>query len=212
MTLADVVRQMVEQALNSAVISSAGGDSPKKNYVMSVDINPVDFEGILEETQRNIINDIMEERELAIFQNKQQSTRQGDPAKDALQLITGNIGATPQSIVTRLVPLLGPAMLIFMLPEIVKFVVEYLIKPGGIFDVRFKREIQKEQFGFYSRQTQYDSSHGYRNVIIQGVNGFKAEQGSFHASTFRDIKEQGGLNVQNARIGLTDKALGFQGR
>lgn len=204
---------MVQSSLDSLVISSAGGDSPKQNYVIDVEIPAVDFEGIIEDSIRELVNDAVDERDLAGGgATARAKGKEGGDAKDALSLITGSIGATPQSLVSRLVPMLGPAMLIFLLPEIFKFVLNELIKPGGPFDVRFKREIQKEQFGFYDRQTQWDSSHGYRNVIIQGVNGFKAEQGSFHASMFRDIKEGGGGNVRINRIGLTDKALGFQGR
>ena len=207
---------MMQTAFDTLLITSAGGDSPKQNRVIDVEIPAVDFQGILDDSIRELINDAIDEREIAggggvTARGKQTPGAQGQ-AQEALQLITGGIGSTPQSLVSRLVPLLGPAMLIFMLPEIFKFIVGELIKPGGPFDVRFKREMLKEQFGFYDRQTQWDSSHGYRNVIIQGVNGFKAEQGSFHASMFRDIKEQGGTNVQSARIGLTDKAFGFQGR
>jgi len=206
---------MMQNAFDSLLITSAGGDSPKQNRVIDVEIPAVDFEGILDDNIRELINDAIDEREIAggggaSTRAKQSPGSQGQ-AQEALQLLTGGIGSTPQSIVQRLVPMLGPAMLLFMLPEIFKFVLNEMIKPGGPFDVRFKREIQKEQFGFYDRQTQWDSSHGYRNVIIQGVNGFKAEQGSFHASTFRDIKEAGGSNIQLNRIALTDKAYGFQG-
>lgn len=210
MTLVDLIRQMIEQAVTSAVISSAGGDSPKKNYVMAVDINPVDFDSILNDEVRTLINDAMEERELAVFQNKKTPIKEADPAKEVLSLVGGNLGASPTSIVSMLIPMLGPAMLVFLLPQIIKFVIGELIKPGGVFDTRFRREVEKEQFGFYNRQMQYDSQHGYRNVIIQGVNGFKKDQGSFHASAFRDITEGYGNQYRLSRIGLTDKAQGFK--
>jgi len=205
---------MIEQALESAVISSAGGDSPKKNYVFkgSVNINPIDFEDILDNKMRDMVAEAMPQS-VGTGTSKEPAQVGGiDQAKDTLSLLTGNIGATPQSIVASLVPLLGPAMLIFMLPQIVKFVINEMIKPGGPFDVRFKREIQKEHYAFYNRQTQWDTQYGYRNVIIQGVDGFKAEQGSFHGSTFRDIKEGTGNGYRMSTIGLTDKAYGFMVR
>ena len=210
MTFTDVMRQMVEQALNSAVISSAGGDSPKRNFVMSIDINSADFEGILEDSIRNIVNESLEERELAYTPTAKEKSKSTNPAEQALSFLGGKLGASPQSIVASLAPVLGPAIIVLMLPKILEFVLQELTKPGGVFDTRFRRELQKEQFGFYDRQLQYDSRYGHRNVIIQGVNGFKREQGAFHASTFRDITEGTGEGFRLSRIGLTDKAYGFR--
>jgi len=214
MAFSEALAGWLSRIIYSMRITSANPTHVNQVFANSAEINPADFDKILTDEIKGIINETLDEREIDAFEHRRGSQREAgaqDQAKDVLSLITGSIGSTPQSIVSRLVPLLGPAMLAFMLPEIVKFVVAYLIKPGGPFDVRFRREIQKEQFGFYDRQTQWDTQHGYRNVIIQGVNGFKAEQGSFHASTFRDIKEGTGTGYRLSRIGITDKAYGFKG-
>jgi hypothetical protein len=212
MTATDVIRQMMEQAFDSAVVSSSGGDSPKNNFIKSVDVNPVDFDNILNNAIRDLINETLEEREFTASGSGTELAKEaaGFGAGDALSLFSGNLGANPASIARQLAPLLGPAIIAFMMPEIVKFIVAELTKPGGVIDTRFRREIPKEQLQFYDRQLQYDTGYGYRNVIIQGVNGFKMDQGSFHASTFRDINEGFGTQYRLSRIGLTDKALGVR--
>jgi hypothetical protein len=93
---------------------------------------------------------------------------------------------------------------------VAKFVVDILIAPGGPFDTRFRREIEKEQFGFYDRQTQYDTQYGYRNVIIQGRQSFLSNQGVFHASTFKDVMQGTGTQYRLSRIEISDKALGIR--
>ncbi len=71
-------------------------------------------------------------------------------------------------------------------------------------------EIEKEQFGFYDRQTQYDTQYGYRNVIIQGRQAFLSNQGVFHASTFKDVMQGTGTQYRLSRIEIDDKALGIR--
>jgi hypothetical protein len=118
-------------------------------------------------------------------------------------------GMSAMGILGRLAPLLGPAAALLIAPMVADFVLKELTRPGGPWDTRFRRNIEREQFGFYNRQIQHDTQYGYRNVIIQGVNGFKMSQGAFHASTFRDINEGFGDQYRLSRIGITDKAQGF---
>ena len=128
------------------------------------------------------------------------------------ELLMSSMSArSPTALLARLAPILGPAAIALMMPTIIETVVDALTAPGAPFDTRFKREMQKEQFGFYDRQLQYDTEYGYRQVIIQGVNGFRRDQGSFHASTFRDIMEGTGDQYRLSRIQITDKAHGVRG-
>lgn len=127
------------------------------------------------------------------------------------QGVVGKLGtASPMALMRMLAPFLGPAAVILLAPIVAKFVVDILIAPGGPFDTRFRREIEKEQFGFYDRQTQYDTQYGYRNVIIQGYQSFLSNQGVFHASTFKDVMQGTGTQYRLSRIEIDDKALGIR--
>jgi hypothetical protein len=120
-------------------------------------------------------------------------------------------GISGMGALARLAPLLGPAVAVLVIPVVFDFVIKELSRPGGPWDTKFRRAVQQEEFGFYNRQLQHDMQYGYRNVIIQGVNGFKRSQGAFHASAFRDINEGYGTQYRLSRVGITDKALGFWG-
>ena len=206
--LSAAIAQMFFQFAGSADITSAGGDSPKRNVIRSFDINAADFDAILEAAIRNIVEQTMVEKEAT--QDVQEGTDILGGAQDALGLVTGNLGANPMGLVRSLAPLLGPAMVALMAPVIFKFFIEELTRPGGLMDTRFRRDIEKEQFGFYNRQLQYDTQYGYRNVIIQGRQSFISQQGNFHASTFRDINEGTGTQYRLSRIEISDKALGIR--
>jgi len=128
-----------------------------------------------------------------------------------IQALIGQMGAkNPMAIMRMLAPFLGPAAVALLAPMVIEFVVNELTKPGNLLDTRFRRDIEKENHGFYDRQLQWDTQYGYRNVIIQGNRTFLSQQGKFHASLFRDINEGTGVGVRMTRIEIDDKALGIR--
>ncbi len=128
-----------------------------------------------------------------------------------IQAIIGQMGSkNPMALMRMIMPFLGPAALVLLAPMVLEFVVNELTKPGNILDTRFRRDIEKENLGFYNRQLQWDTQYGYRNVIVQGYQSFLSKQGNFHASTFRDINEGTGTQYRLSRIEIDDKALGIR--
>lgn len=114
----------------------------------------------------------------------------------------------PASLVAMGLRYLPHAALIAFAISLAPLIFDILIRPGGPFDVRFKRIVDDEINAFLARQTQKDTEFGYRQVIIQSKIGFTAPNGVNNYNTVRGIRE-GGLDKERlARIGMVDHTKG----
>ena len=114
----------------------------------------------------------------------------------------------PEIIVTMGFLYLPHAALVAFAISLAPLIFYLLIKPGGPFDVRFKRIVDNEINAFLSRQTQKDTEFGVRQVIIQSKLGFTASNGVNNYNTVRGIRE-GGLNKERLeRFGMVDQTKG----
>ena len=114
----------------------------------------------------------------------------------------------PVSLVGDALTMLPHAQLVIFASILVPLIINELTKPGGPFDLRFKRIIIKEINAFLARQTQKDTEMGVRQVIIQSKTGFTAANGKNNYNTVRGIRE-GGIDKERLdRIGMKDHAKG----
>ena len=92
--------------------------------------------------------------------------------------------------------LLPHAVLVSFVISLLPLIIHELTKPGGPYDLRFKRIVEKEFNSLMDRQTLHDISIGERGVIFQSRTGFINKNGqSSNANTLRMIRE-GGVNKQ----------------
>ncbi len=207
MTLVDIMRQMIEEALYGASISSAGGDSPKKNYVFAgtVNINPVDFEEVVNSEMESFI----QERLPTVIKENGEDIKKSileDPQfRQAIGLFRGG----PTGMVTNLLRVAGPVFIALLAPKMAEAVLKWITRPGGFLDLRFKRVLEDEQNAFLSRQTQYNTQLGFRQVTIQSVAGFRNINGIGSENNLRQIREGGTNGNRLAMIDITDHSKGL---
>lgn len=200
---------MIESAFETLIITSAGGDSPKQNRPIDYEISSADFQSILEDSIRDVVNDTLEERELV-----------GPPGKkkddDGFDLPgIGQIGSMIKNptgaITSRLLAATGAAGVIAMLIKpVTEAVIGELTRPGGFLDKRFRREMLNEIEFYLSRQQQQLTRIGERNVIIQAKAGFANQNQHSHDSIVRRIAEDRGDEYRVSGIGLNDRASGLK--
>jgi hypothetical protein len=207
MTLVDIMRQMIEQALYSASISSAGGDSPKKNYVFdgTVNINPIDYEDILNNEMagfmENKLPEVIEERGEEIKKSILESTE--------LVGMMGMMRGGPLGLVNKLLAFGGPLIVAMLAPAMAEEVFKWLTRPGGWLDIRFKRVLEAETNAFLDRQTQWNTQIGLRQVTIQSIAGFRNINGIGNENTLRQVREGGANGNRLALIDFTDHSKGL---
>ena len=119
------------------------------------------------------------------------------------------LALNPTSLFGESLMHLPQAALIAFAISIAPVVFEYITRPGGPMDVRWKRVLELEFNAFLARQTQKDTQMGPRQVIIQSKVGFTAANGLNNYNTSRGIRE-GGINPEReSRIKMTDHTKGL---
>lgn len=208
MTLADALRQFIEKALFSMHISSAGGDSPKINYLRDVDINPADFDQIIRDEVERVVNERIEEVKEETVIEKEAGTSGSIESGAISSVRTGaGLAQNPASSITMLMRFMPHAALVALAISLVPLIITELKKPGSAMDIRWKRMLLDEFNAFLDRQEQMNTQLGYRQVIVQSKAGFTAlSSGAGTYDSVRDLRE-GGLDKDRQEIvGLTDHA------
>ena len=153
MTIMDMIRQVIER-LRETKYSSAGGDSPKINFVKEFpEIQYQDFDEII----RNEVKRIIEEE-------RQEPTKEGTQIEKEVgtssDIESGAIGAVrqgagfaqnPASIATTFMRFLPHTALIALALSLLPIIIEQLTGNGKMWDLRFKRIMQNEQNAFLDR-------------------------------------------------------------
>ncbi len=71
----------------------------------------------------------------------------------------------------------GILALALIIQEAVKMILDGLLKPGGIWDRRFRRLIQSEILAFQSREFKHMLRQGFRSVIVTSSPGLRITPG-----------------------------------
>lgn len=214
MTLGDLIISNVIDLLKETQITSA---SPGwTNTVKDVRVTGlgVDFDQELEIAIQEKITEYLTQNPDLLSGSKTGKT--GSTAKNTLSeqkaigLIRkgGNLIQNPAQIAMEIARYMPHTVIVLMAASVAPMIFELLTKPGGPYDLRFKRIIDKEISAFLSRQTQKDTEFGVRQVIIQSKTGFTAKNGANNYNTLRGIRE-GGLNEELFdRVGKIDHQKG----
>jgi len=172
MSFADALRQILENVLYSLNISSAGGDSPKVNYVRYVDINPDDYEQVLQAEIKAAVDETKAGSKSPIKAKK--------PPKGMLfQILARDLGlskarlavsllSNPQGIISPIVGTLlkgggaATAMILAALSSypIIRFISAQLTKRGSLFDLTFRNIMDSRINALRTRESQQEIRRG----------------------------------------------------
>lgn len=196
-----VLRQMIEQYLTGMQISSAAGDSPKINKVTSIP-EITGFGSVIDNAVQTAVLRHMEDNNMLGNTGNASNSSSSPDSKltegQAAGLVSTGVSRVqnPVSLVSDAIPFLPHAVLVTLAISLIPIIITELTKPGGPFDLRFKRAVEKEFNSLMDRQTQYDVRIGERSIIVQSKAGFiNKNGGATNTNTLRMIRE-GGINKE----------------
>ncbi len=213
MTLGDLIISNVIELLKETQITSA---SPGwTNTVKDVRVTGLgaDFDQELEIAIQEKITEYLAQNSDLVGGNatgKTSTTKNTLSGQKTAGLIRkgGSLIQNPQGIAMEIARYMPHTAFVLIAASVAPMIFELLTKPGGPFDLRFKRIVDKEISAFLSRQTQKDTEFGVRQVIIQSKTGFTAKNGANNYNTVRGIRE-GGINEELFdRVGRIDHQKG----
>lgn len=181
-TFTDALRSFVEKALFSQVISSA---SPKKmaeggNKTESVDINPQDFDRIM---QSEIDKAILQSVHYKPIKEKVDKWDMGNIGN--LESLSSKQFSNIQSIATNpsgfftsgfvriLAKATGAIGIALILMNFINFAIDEAMKPGRALDRRFKRLAGDEIMQFWTLQEQEKLRAGFTEVRVTTMPGLR---------------------------------------
>ena len=210
--VSDVFRQMVEQFLLGMQISSAGGDSPKINTVVNLP-EVGGFGGSLDNAIRIAVLRYIEEAGLRSTGGGGTQEEKGFGEAEAVGLASKGLATAqnPVSLVSQALPLLPHAIVIAFVVSLMPTIINELTKPGGPYDLRFKRIMTDEFNALQDRQVSYDVRIGHRGLIFQSVGGFLShnQTGVTSTNTLRLIRD-GGINKDyQTQVDYVDHSRGL---
>ena len=127
------------------------------------------------------------------------------------QTNANNLMNDPKAFMMANMKILGPLVVVAMLPEIIDGVIKFLTMPGMPLDPRFKRLLDEEWNSGMERQRQFNTFIGARNVTAQTSAGWRNMMGAGHRSVFRDVAQGTGLGPRTGVMNIADKSLGGDG-
>ena len=202
----DALRQFVENALFSANISSA--NPTHVNEVRSVNINPQDFEALLEK------DTFKGNPEFKDVKDKVTSYSEGNVDKinkfttaqfSNVQAMASNpIGFLVQMFSRQIMKVISVIGIVAIIAEIVKFVVMEALKPGRLLDRRFKRLAQDEIQLFWDHQEQQKLRQGFRDIRVSSHPGLRGGLGMVNGNLFAHQAGAGSIGPPTEYVRTTE--------
>ena len=209
MTLAGSIKQFVESIAKSArIVSPRFSDYKIESFDFYSEAADIDSS-----LRADVVKIIQDEIKLQLTEVKQGETEtpSGSVESQIVSNVKKGIGVAknPASLATDVIKFLPHAALVALAVSLVPLLLKELAKPGGLMDVRWKRQITEEINGFMDRQTKRNSQIGTRSIVIQSRAGFIGINGANNSNNLREIRE-GGVNKDRlARIDLKDHTKGL---
>lgn len=195
-------------------ITSAGGKNPVNNEVKQP-FNITEA-GLDEEFSREVVRVIREEIKIQMTEFQENPpTPKSKPEASTVSNVTGdisevmNIVKNPTAWISGALKVLPPVALAFLAKEIAEMVFTEITKPGGVMDLRWKRQMEKENNAFLSRQTQRETQLGVRPVIINQSNGFIALNPALNYNNQKIIRDHNYEAASDPKLRLVDHAVGL---
>lgn len=216
-SFSNITYQMILSVLRDAKMTSA---SPGKiNTFVGLGDGFVGDIGTDEELQEAILDLVGDKFDLEspddLAQNLLDSEGKKKPKKGTLESQLSSktkkaisILQNPNDIAMEVARFMPHAALLLLAASLAPMIFKELTKPGGPYDLRFRRIVSDEVNAFLSRQTQKDTEMGVRQVIIQSKTGFTAKNGANNYNTTKGIRE-GGIDTELIkRNGMINHTVG----
>ncbi len=176
MTLIDTLSQMIRNTLMTMHISSAGGDSPKINYVRDLDMHVEDYENLLDLEVEKKVKEILGLQVSDSSPITQKKPKKGmlmamlerdlgtSKAQQAIILLGNPMGAMT-GIVSSVIRMAGASVTMALMvalagPMIAKKLTEILTRRGGFGDLTFRNIIDDRINVLRTRESQQEIRRG----------------------------------------------------
>ena len=208
--ISDLINQMFQRSLESAEFTSASpghiNNLIQVNAIESPDFE-AEFKRIVEDQTKTVtqtssekdvvssekIKKTVEETKLkidgALSGNlgdlKNLSTEQFG---NITSLATNPFGFVTKTILAKLTKGAGVIFILAIAVEVAKFLIEEMFKPGRMFDMRFRQQIDKQIVQFLTRKEQEELRSGYKSLITTTIGGLRGNSlrgqvgGNFYSS------------------------------
>ncbi len=204
----------IHSAIQNMKITSAGGKNPVNNVVKQP-FNIPEL-GLNEEFASEVVGIIQEEIRIQMTELREDPpTPTSKPVGSTRSNIDSDIAKVvrtiqnPGGLVADGLKILPHAALLALAISLVPIVISELSRPGGLMDVRWKRQVTDEINGFMDRQTQKNTQIGIRGITIQSRAGFIGINGANNSNNLREIREGGVNRDRLARVDITDHSKGL---
>lgn len=211
MTLGSSIKQFFDNMARSLAITSASPEHT--NRVKAIDYfgESGNFDDVF---RTDVINIIQEEIKIQLTQQRQIEIKEDTPDGSVTAQTVSNVKKgisfveNPATAATQLIRFLPHAALVTLALSLVPMIIDLLTKPGGAFDVRWRRVIEDEINGFLDRQTQKSTQMGLRQVVVQSRAGFIGINGANNSNNLRFINQGGIDGTRLNTVGIDSFAKG----
>ena len=206
MTLADEVNRMIRTTLENSEFTSASDNMAGSVKNRLIQINQQDNPDLEAELEKTISgedddgttspSDIKMGRQVKLSKDKIKTFETGQVGEIQKMLPNqfGNIkefAVNPSTFIIgtvfkKLAKGAGVIILVTLITEAVKLIIEELLKPGRLLDIRFKRDIGKEILAFRRREDKQKQAQGYARIIVTTMPRLRGGQDQVYDS-FREI-------------------------
>ena len=211
MTLGSSIKQMMESFARALAITSANPEHT--NVVKEVEYfgEVGNFDEVLSADVVRIIKEEIKIQMTDVKVDVEKKVPTGSVGSQVTQNINKavSVSQNPASMGAMLISKLPHAAVIALATQLYPVIIDYLTRPGGPMDIRFRRRVEKEWNGFLDRQTQKNTQIGLRSMIVQSTGGFIQVNGAGSGNAQRLAKNTQGFIEKNNEIGLPAHALRF---
>ncbi len=193
----DALRQFIEQALYSMSITSANPTHTNVVEAGTVDLNPQDFEQLLEKDTfkgnkefKDIKDTVGAYKEGNVQQLNNFTTQQFGNVK---AMASNPIGFLVAMFSRQLIKIISVIGIVALIAEIVRFAIMEALKPGRMLDRRFKRLAQDEIQLFWDHQEQQKLRQGFRDVRSTTNGGLRGGMNMVNGNLFAHQSGAGSL-------------------
>jgi len=172
----------VRRAIESIKTTSAGGKNPVVNTVLTIDEMP-DLDAAIRDSQ-GLDADFLKDKKQTEDAVKQVRVFQAGNVGTLQRMSTAQMAnikafsAAPFAFVTRsifrkLFKGIGILFLIEIARQVADIILQEFFKPGRLFDVRFRQQIDKQVIKFLTRKEQQELKQGFKQVITTTIGGLR---------------------------------------
>lgn len=203
MTLADEINRMIRTMLEGTRFSSAGdANRPINTAVEFTSEDTPDLEQFIRDGESGSIEEIQAQIAQQDINKKVTAFDRGNVGevnrftREQFGNIRGfaqnPVGFMINSVFGKFAKGAGVAALALTFFEVVKFIINELLKPGRFLDRRFRRDINREILAFREREEKQKLLVGKSSIIVTTIGGLRGGEGQISSN----LRALGGLQAQ----------------